>query len=102
MALAHTDRTVDNYTDLLAKSAVPTHLQAGLVRYFVGHIAPGSFVLAILQNDLAGATKAAADEETRDAIIPIVDWLYREAPPDSWGSIARVRVWLQHRKDGTS
>ncbi len=95
MALNIADRTTENYSDLLIKSAVPTNLQAGLVRYFVGHIKPGSFLMAILQNDLAGATKCAADEETANAIVPIVNFLYREAPPNSWGSIARVRVWLE-------
>ncbi len=95
MALNIADRTTEHYSDLLITSDVPVHLQAGLVRYFVAHIKPGSFMLCILQNDLAGATKCAADEETANAIVPIVNFLYREAPPDSWGSIARVRVWLE-------
>ena len=57
MALDHADRTVEHYTDLLAQSKVPTHLHAGLVRYFVGHVKPGSFLLAVLSGNLSDAER---------------------------------------------
>ena len=78
----------------LAASRVPPHLHDGLVEYLVNHRPPGSFLCSVLSNDLLGACKRG-DEQSRAHLVDLVLWLYEQAPIPSWGSVARVRTWLQ-------
>jgi hypothetical protein len=61
------------------------HMVIGLELYFERGIEPGSFMTAVLCNDLKGAC-ARADWMNQRLIFQTVEWLYNEAPAGSWGS----------------
>lgn len=57
---------------------------------------PGSFLMAILCNDLVAAV-AAADEDNMDNLPAYADFLYNHMPVASWGDETRVRRWALRR-----
>jgi len=82
-----------NYAALLRESDVPTHLHDGLIGYLAFGYPPGSFLLAVLMNDLRGAF-AYADDQSASSLQGLVRWLYRHAPADAWGSLDYVDQWI--------
>jgi hypothetical protein len=77
---------------------LPEAFRAPLADYFERRSAPSEFVLAVLSNDLRGALTIGTDDE-REAISPIVSWLYKHAPRFSWGSVATVDAWLRREDE---
>ena len=61
------------------------NMVAGLQRYFEHGIEPGSFMTAVLCNDLKEAC-GRADDINRHMLFEIVKWLWNEAPSGTWGS----------------
>lgn len=59
---------------------------------------PGSFVTAVLKNDLYGACRNA-DQENAAALYEIVCWLVNKAPMGCWGSAANVSEWATLKRD---
>jgi len=80
----------------LFESGVPSHLHEGLQRYVVHHIPTGSFLLAVLSNDLREAC-ARADTHCQSRIWNIVYFLVNYCPLGCWGSTEHVRAWLENR-----
>lgn len=80
----------------MREAGVPEHLHGGLVRYIVHRIPPGSFMEAVLSNDLREAM-GRADEASRHGLFEIVSFLYNNAPCGCWGSPANVKAWLKGR-----
>jgi len=72
---------------------LPASLAEGMRRYIEERIEPGSFLFAVLQNDLTEAC-AHADYGNRLRLFDLVSWLYNEAPRTCWGSPAKVEIWL--------
>jgi hypothetical protein len=70
------------------------HLIHGLTRYFVDHLETGSFLRAVLENDLRGACARAADQGTRSALADVVTYIELMAPAECWGSPEKVKAWL--------
>ena len=54
---------------------------------------PGSFVEAVLCNNLKEALGRADDDNLRD-IYEIVKYCYWEIPANCWGSPQKVKAWL--------
>lgn len=75
-------------------SKLPEHLRAGMQRYIEHGIEPGSFLTAVLCNDLMGAM-ARSDETTRAELWSICAFLYNEAPAICFGSVEAFEAWLQ-------
>lgn len=75
-------------------SYVPEHTRSTLVNYIEKGIPPGSFVQAVLENDLEGAF-GRADHINAQYIGQIVAWLYNFAPSPCWGSVEKVNAWLK-------
>ena len=73
--------------------AIPRLTGEILDRYVRERIHPGSFLKAVLYNDLREAC-AHADEDNAVALWAIVGWLYNEAPGMCWGSAAKMEAWL--------
>lgn len=67
--------------------------QGVLDRYINGRLYPGSFMEAVLCNDLKKAV-SSADTENMNKIPEYVRWLYNRAPSACWGSIADYERWL--------
>lgn len=87
------------YRRLLERSTVPSQLHDGLVLYLTAHIPPGSFLTAVLSNDLIRAVNRA-DEDCQRELAALVRWLYRNAPHVAWGSDNNVETWLARRTKG--
>lgn len=67
-----------------------------LERYVDRGIPPGSFVLAVLENDLRTACERA-DLQNRHCLWGYVAWLYNYAPAGCWGSPEAVAFWLAYQ-----
>ena len=72
---------------------VPPHMWGGVERYFVNRIPGGSFMTALLSNDLMEAFGRADDENSAN-MRRWVQFLYNYAPRGSYGSPEAVRAWL--------
>jgi len=77
----------------MRRYGIPESAQDGLLRYFVGRIQPGHFLMAVLSNDLAEAC-GRGDEENVAALRAYVMFLVNAAPGHAWGSRALVEEWL--------
>ena len=73
---------------------IPESTLETLKRYINHRIPPGSFLEAVLSNDLFEAF-ARADVHNRQAMHHIVDWLYNYVPSASHGSREAYREWLR-------
>jgi len=80
---------------MLDWTCMPPHENCaeGLRMYIEKGIPSGSFLEAILCNDLKEAC-ARADNENRFLIWHWVNWLYNEAPSDCWGSPEKYQAWI--------
>ena len=76
-------------------SLIPDYMIGGLRRYIENGIAPGSFLTAILCNDLRGAC-AQADDVNRHRLCDYMQFLYSYAPAGCWGSEDRFRTWVKN------
>lgn len=72
---------------------IPEHMRDAVRRYYFDGIAPGSFLTAVLSNDLMGAL-GKADDENITALPQYGAFLYNYVPADSFGSPERVKQWL--------
>lgn len=67
----------------------------GLLRYVESGIPGGSFLTALLSNNLK-ETFARADDDNAVKIRQYVQWLYGYAPSGCWGSPERVTAWIKN------
>lgn len=74
-------------------AGLPESLRDGMRCYIEDHRETGSFLRAVLSNDLRGACERADDGNQR-ALFDIVAWVYNEAPSTCWGSPTAVAAWL--------
>lgn len=72
------------------------NLRDAMRRYVEDGIPPGSFLGAVLCNDLMEAC-IRADDYNRHRIYDIVQWLYAEAPALCHGSPAKMQAWMSAR-----
>ena len=77
---------------------IPDYMIGGLVRYVVHHIEPGDFLCAVIANDLLGAYQCA-DRTNSDKLYNYVQFFYRHAPPQCWGSREALKAWLAKREE---
>jgi len=75
---------------------VPEHTQGAIERYINNRLYPGSFLGAVLSNDLKQAV-TLADEENKEALVEIVYWFYNRAPRHCWGSVELFRNYLNSK-----
>jgi hypothetical protein len=78
---------------------VPKALQDGVARYLEFGILPGSFLLAVLENDLYEAV-ARADAANLHALSEILAWLDEVLPEHAWGSVEAVRDHVSQFRQG--
>lgn len=76
----------------LITCGVPDHDHEGLERWIRDGILPGSFLTAVLENDLLIAV-GQADDVNRAHLWEICGFLYNHAPSGCYGSKAKVRAW---------
>lgn len=73
---------------------IPDHTKGSIERYVLNRYAPGSFLTAVLANDLFGAT-GRADDMNIVALKDICSWIHNRAPRDCWGSYETVKRYLE-------
>jgi hypothetical protein len=73
---------------------IPEHCREGLLNYLRHGIPPGSFLTAVLSNDLTRAW-LHGDDANRAGLADYVSLLYTYAPSTAWGSPYAVREWIQ-------
>lgn len=76
---------------------VPENLRPGLKRYIEDGVPVGSFLEAVLCNDLYKAV-FKVDPITFLHLVTVVRWLWNFAPMDCHGSDAKVRGWIEARQ----
>ncbi len=67
---------------------------------YVERTPTGSFVRAVLENDLMGAMGQADDENRRD-LFEICMYVYNEIPGVCHGSREKVDAWLHPKKEAS-
>ena len=75
---------------------IPKVIKDSLDRYINEGIMPGSFLRAVLTNDLAGAV-FKADSNNLAALKDIMLYVYNEVPANAWGSTATVADYAQRK-----
>lgn len=73
---------------------IPEHGIEPLTEYIYDRRPPGSFLISVLSNDLAGAV-GRADNINAQALSAYVICLYNYAPASCWGSSDAVENWLR-------
>ena len=81
-------------------SKIPEHCREGMKRYIEQGIAPGSFLTAVLSNDLVGAF-IKADDINALRMRDYCDFLYNEIPMPAWGSRLNVKTWINSFRKGS-
>jgi hypothetical protein len=81
-----------NWKTELAESNIPPYMHGGIVRWIENAIPPGSFLTAVLCNDLREAC-ACADDANRYLLFEYVKWLHNHAPCECWGSSESFNTW---------
>ena len=74
--------------------AIPERMYGGITRYVKQRIPTGSFLEAILSNDLKEAV-GRADQENRDLIVEYVKFMYNQVPAACWGSKENYEQWIK-------
>jgi hypothetical protein len=75
-------------------SEAPASIVAAIDRFVEHRIAPGSFVRAVLCNDLAGVFRAGDDDSLR-GLRDIMRYIHWEIPGGCHGSKSKVENWLK-------
>jgi len=73
---------------------IPERIMRGLRGYILDHQQVGSFLQAVIANDLKTSIMRA-DDESFKAIKAIIGLLYWEAPGNCWGSPDVYREWIK-------
>ncbi len=73
---------------------VPTHMHEGFERWILEGKMGGSFMNALLSNDLIG-TFAMADSINIKCIDAYTRWLYNDTPAGCFGSPENVEMWAE-------
>ena len=76
---------------------IPKHTKEAIDRYVEQGYPTGDFLRAVLTNNLYDAA-CYADNENRDALYDIVIYLFNYLPYCSFGTIEKVKAWLQAHK----
>ena len=84
----------DHTTTDLAYPDAPVHILASINRYVEHGLRPGSFVTAVLSNDLTGAL-LAGDEDSLRGLRDIMRYVHWEIPGGCHGSKSIVERWLK-------
>lgn len=75
---------------------IPEHMREALRRYVEDGIQPGSFLTAIIRNDLCEAVNRA-DDTNLPLIKLYVQWFYNEAPGTCWHNRENMTEWMRAR-----
>ncbi len=69
-----------------------------LKRYRDMRLRPGSFLAAVVCNNLSDACKYA-DPSNRRKLFEYIEWLYNNAPATCWGSNEKMEAWIKQGEE---
>lgn len=75
-------------------AAIPARMQNAIRRYILEGIIPGSFLQAVICNNLRDAVNAA-DDENLPLLRRYVQWFYNIAPANCHGSKEKMLAWIE-------
>lgn len=75
---------------------VPYHVMGGIVRYIESGLHPGSFLAAVITNDLGGVI-ANGDRESLENLVAIYKFFYNYCPSNCWGNEKKMSAWIKQR-----
>lgn len=75
---------------------LPEHMRYGAKLYIEQGILTGSFLTAVLENDLKGAFQCA-DSTNGERLKDWVEWMAWEIPAIAHGSPEQVKAWMSHK-----
>lgn len=78
--------------DRILKQVPTEHMRDAVERYLTKGIPGGSFLTAVLCNDLTRSV-GQADIENMANICQWASWLYNACPSEAWGSPEKVAAW---------
>lgn len=83
----------DYYDETAAWSLIPGYMRGAVERYVMDGVPPGSFLMAVLTNDLKEAF-ARADDDNARSMPGWVRFLYNYMPSTCHGSPSKVSAWI--------
>jgi hypothetical protein len=78
----------------LCDSSVPLHIHSAIVAYVCNRQIPGSFLQAVIKNDLRRAV-CLADCDNLPYLKDIVLFFYNYAPSTCYGSAEAMKNWVK-------
>ena len=75
---------------------IPEHMREPLSAYISNHRPTGSFLKAVLCNDLFEAV-GKADADNILNIPAFTNYIYNKAPSECWGSLEKYNAWIAER-----
>ena len=85
------------YQDQIDYDKLPEHIRGGMQRYIDDGILPGSFLQAVIKDQLVESF-SLADETNIERMFDIAGFMYNEAPRGCRGSKEVMMKW--HEKGG--
>lgn len=83
----------------IADSGLPHYMAQGMEHYLFDRVQPGSFLLAVFQNDLKQAA-LRADSQNLSLLGRWGLFMWKNVPSDCQGSEKKVAAWLYGKLDG--
>jgi len=74
---------------------IPDRMMDGITRYIERGVIPGSFLQAVITNNLAEAV-GQADHENINNLPAFVNYFYQHAPSACWGSQEKMQSWANN------
>jgi hypothetical protein len=73
---------------------IPSYMREGVLMYIERGVPPGSFLQAVLKNDLWRAVDCA-DQTNIQIVHRYVLFFYNYAPSECWGSVDAYEAWIK-------
>ena len=73
---------------------IPERMMSGIRLYVERGLQPGSFLSAVIQNNLS-ETVGRADTENLKNIPAFIAYFYNECPGTCWGSPEKMKSWME-------
>ena len=89
-------KQIDEFLQAAARlqylAAIPLHMHNGLGAYIVHGQAPGTFLSAVIENDLKTAC-LHADDQNKHCLFHYANFFYNCAPGACWGYKGAIEHW---------